>query len=351
MSGSFQILEAGDKAQSFVWNSLVNGFFGSEPMLRPEYAALFAAEGDAPFCFAQRFAGGVMIYPFILRRAGGEFCDITTPYGYGGPTLAGKATLDETEGFWELAGQWLRGRNAVSEFIRFSLFTGQETGYPGELAVTARNVVCNLGRNIETIWMDFEHKVRKNVNRARTLGVTVETDTTGERLDDFLTIYTATLDRRGAQPSYYFDRAFFQRIHGLAGGFLYFFACFGGKPVSAELVLISDDNIYSYLGGTLDEFYCCRPNDFLKYHIIRWGVEHGRRNFILGGGYHDDDGIFCYKKSFAPQGIVPYCTGRRVLLSDDYAALSQARERQAAAAGNVLDHTFFPLYRAPEVTA
>ena len=34
---------------------------------------------------------------------------------------------------------------------------------------------------------------------------------------------------------------------------------------------------------------------------------------MLGGGYGADDGIFRYKRSFAPHGLVPFFVGRRVL--------------------------------------
>ena len=32
---------------------------------------------------------------------------------------------------------------------------------------------------------------------------------------------------------------------------------------------------------------------------------------VLGGGYGADDGIFRYKRSFAPHGLVPFFVGRR----------------------------------------
>ena len=99
------------------------------------------------------------------------------------------------------------------------------------------------------------------------------------------------------------------------------------------------DTMYSYLGGTDEEYFAYRPNDFLKYHIIRWGFEHGYRQFVLGGGYGADDGIFRYKKSFAPEGIVRFYTGQAVFDSTGYDALCALRT-------DLPNSGFFPRYRA-----
>ena len=60
---------------------------------------------------------------------------------------------------------------------------------------------------------------------------------------------------------------------------------------------------------------------------------------MLGGGYEHDDGIFHYKRSFAPHGLVPFYTGSRVLEPELYAELTE----RAGASG---DGAFFPAYRA-----
>ena len=52
-----------------------------------------------------------------------------------------------------------------------------------------------------------------------------------------------------------------------------------------------------------------------------------------------DDGIFRYKRSFAPHGLVPFFVGRRVLEPELYAELTER-------AGGASDGAFFPAYRA-----
>ena len=89
--------------------------------------------------------------------------------------------------------------------------------------------------------MDVDHKVRKNVKKARRSGVSVELETEGARLDDFLRLYEHTLDRREAPERYRFSRTFFESIHAqLSGQFVYAHALRDERVVSSELALVSE---------------------------------------------------------------------------------------------------------------
>jgi lipid II:glycine glycyltransferase (peptidoglycan interpeptide bridge formation enzyme) len=187
--------------------------------------------------------------------------------------------------------------------------------------------------------MDFEHKVRKNVKRARRSGVRVELDEDGARLDDFVRIYEHTLERRDAPAGYRFPRGFFERIGArLRGQFVYVHALHEGRVVSSELALVSERNVYSFLGGTDADAYELRPNDLLKHELILWAKRAGKRRFVLGGGYRPDDGIFRYKRSFAPRSLVAFEVGHRILDAPLYREL-------CARAGVGEAGAFFPAYR------
>ena len=285
----------------------------------PEYVSLYEGE---PLCAV---ADGVL-YPFLLRS---DPADIVTPYGYGGAFRTGEADADA---FWAAFDEWAAEQGVVSELVRFSLFPEQLLPYPGERERRLTNVVRDLGGDP---WMDFEHKVRKNVKKARRSGLRFEADETGERLDDFLRLYEHTLERRGADARYRFPRAFFERIRDrLAGHVVFGHVLADGRMVSSELVLLSAETAYSFLGGTDESAYELRPNDLLKVELFEWARAAGKRRFVLGGGHREDDGIFRYKRSFAPHGLVPFEIGMRVFDEARYAELS---------AGRQTDH--FPPYR------
>ncbi len=106
-------------------------------------------------------------------------------------------------------------------------------------------------------------------------------------------------------------------------------------------MLCSEKYVYSFLGGTLEEFYPMRPNELLKCEIIKWSQETEHSAFILGGGYGGNDGIYRYKKSFAPGSDVPFYVGRFVHNRKIYDKLVDMRRQQGE-----LNSNFFPLYRA-----
>ena len=181
--------------------------------------------------------------------------------------------------------------------------------------------------------------VRKNVKRAEKYQLSFVLAHTKDRIDDFLKIYYGTMDRRNAEKKYYFDKKFFQAIDlKMKDNNRVFFVSYEGKPVSTELVLISEENIYSYLGGTNPDYFEMRPNDFLKAKIIEWGHENGYKNYILGGGYGKEDGIYRYKKSFAPDGIKEFKIGSRVLNEEKYREICIQK-------GVEVKDDFIPAYR------
>ena len=319
------------------WLELWSAWPEREPHAHPGYAALFEDEHTRATCAAWRSDEGCVLYPFLLRDLRRDpfhmkAADIVTPYGYGGAFSWG----GRVSRFWPAFDEWARGENVVSEFVRFALFEDELLPYPGEREQRLVNVVRDLEPSADELWMDAEHKVRKNVKKARRAGVRVDFDPSGERLDDFLRLYAHTLDRRDAPARYRFERDFFER---LPEPHLYVHALHEDRVVSSELVLLSERSGYSFLGGTDSDAYDVRPNDLLKWELILRLKEQGKRRFVLGGGYRDDNGIFRYKRSFAPDGLVPFFVGRRILQPELY------RELTARAGADATD--FFPAYRAP----
>ena len=91
-----------------------------------------------------------------------------------------------------------------------------------------------------------------------------------------------------------------------------------------------------------------RPNNFLKHEIIKWGIENGKSNFILGGGYKKDDGIFKYKQAMAPNGEHPFYLAKVIHDEDMYEALVKKKlkwKEKHVKDADVQDD-FFPKYRA-----
>jgi hypothetical protein len=350
-----QIWSARDTAGGARWREVQRAWPGREVFAHPAYVDLFAGPGGEPMAAYAETDSGPVLYPFILRPVdaagpGPAFFDITSAYGYAGAYCPAPVDEADAKQFWSAFDEFCRDRRVVSEFTRLSLFDAERLAHPGRVQPRLVNVVRDLRVSGDELWRGVEHKVRKNVNKARREGVIIEVDEDGARLDDFMRIYAGTMDRRGAAPGFYFPREFFETIvREMPGQFVFFHALHGGRVVSTELVLASARTLYSYLGGTDRDAFDLRPNDLLKLEICRWGGERGRWRFVLGGGHTPDDGIFRYKRAFAPDGLVDFCVGTRVLDERAHERLSRAHRAEGLRRDGSWrpDPLFFPGYRCP----
>jgi hypothetical protein len=351
---TWSVLDSADPDEAALWLELWNEWPAREVSAHPSYLAMFAKPAQKSLCAIWRTAECTILFPFHLRRISDESWaassggwDLASPYGYGGPFSWGTTTAG-VEAFWEAFDRWAIQAGIVSAFARLSLFPDEVAPMlRGEVAVAQMNVVRDLAVDDEALRRSYEHKVRKNINRAIASGLRVEFDPDGSRLDEFLSVYLATMERRDAAGSYYFDRAFFARVCGdLPGQFVFAHVLLEDRVVSTELVLLSATHAYSFLGGTMSDSFHLRPNDLLKHEVARWVRDHGRAAYVLGGGYGGEDGIYRYKRSFAPLGEREFKVWRYVVNPGEYERLVQARI-DAADAGHPWEPqpAYFPSYR------
>ncbi len=332
------------------WNSIVRSFSDYDVFYLPEYSKAFSIENPkngVPLLLFYEDGDDRAINVVLKRDVAldehllgkvkqNKYYDLITPYGYGG--------------FWGNISNWDKlnhaywkyclDNNYICEFVRFELFNDYHNHYDGIVETRTHNVVRSLLMPLDDMWMDFKQKVRKNVKKANAKNVTCIIENTDEHLDDFLHIYYSTMNRTTAKDEYYFSKQFFQNLNKMKNNIMYFHALYNGKIISTELVIYGSENCYSYLGGTDCEYFDVRPNDYLKYEIIKWAKGKGLKNFVLGGGYGADDGIFQYKLCLAPNGLYDFYIGRKVIDQTSYDNLVKVRDN------NSIDNKYFPLYRS-----
>ena len=319
----------------------------------PNYAKVYKdIDGDSDtFVFDSPY--GKITYTYILRKIkwpidGQTYFDIVTPYGYGGPYCENVTDMQQLmAAYREAFTKHCVEHNIICEFHRFHLFDNVDfrENYFGETIELSANVVVNTKGDFENdIWNRYDRKVRKNVRKAESNGLEIIIEGNTNHLDDFLNIYDLTMDRNNADSYYYFGKEYFLNIERLlSDNFMYFHVVKDGKIISTELVLCSEKYAYSFLGGTLADYYEYRPNDYLKNEILKWCNRTGREKFILGGGYHKDDGIYKYKRCFTPDPDVMFYIGRYIFNQEVY---DKAVEMRAKDDPNFDKETgYFPKYR------
>lgn len=336
--------------QTEMWDAVVKSFSNFDVFYLNGYARTFQLNGDGEPLLFYYDDGDTRGINVVMKRDVHDFgmfgaalekdCwfDLSTPYGYGGFWTEGE-NYDAINSAYD---EYCREQGYICEFVRFHLLSSYHKHYNGICEPRTHNIVRTLDISAEEMLMDFEHKVRKNIKRARQNEIEIIIDEKCRRLEDFLGIYYRTMERREAERNYFFTRDFFETLSTMEDCCAYVYALYKGKAISAELVIFGTENCYSFMGGTDQEYFYLRPNDYLKFETMMWAREKGFKKYVLGGGYGSDDGIYNYKKSFAPNGICDFYVGKKIFDACRYEKLMNIRKSQF---GRDMNTNYFPQYR------
>lgn len=291
----------------------------------------------------------LVLLPFLIRKIYHEkketgYFDIISPYGLVGPVMRGEIDRKTMKQFWEQVDEWYRQNNVVSEFIRFN-FDNNYKGFTGSRIPTSK-MVCGKILPRKEQWKNFKPKVRNNVRKAWSYDLKCKVyhrNIDMATIEGFYRIYENTMTRHNAESRYHYSLEFFANFiqnnpESCALAVVYK----ENIEISVELLLLTREVVFSFLGGTDEAYFHTRPNDLLKFEVIKWSRVNGYKYYFLGGGKVEDDSLYHYKKRFFPKDKdLTFYTGRKILNEDIY----QTLVRNSPNALKVESNQFFPLYR------
>lgn len=294
-----------------------------------------------------------ILMPFILRKIpytvnNTTYYDVISPYGYSGPLFNKDMSRGYLITFWEQVDSWYKKNNVVSEFIRFSLNNNFQF-YSGVLIPTLSNV-RGVILDEETQWNNLKQKVRTNCRKAIANNLKIEIaykNVQNADVERFYNIYISTMKRVNANTDYFYSLEYFKNIARLSKDKIAFVFIYKDDiAISTELILIAGDTLYSYLGGTLMDYFKLRPNDFLKVEVMKWARKNNFKYYNLGGGREDFDNLYRYKKSFFPNDDdVIFYTGRTIVNKTIYHELEKITNTIPENNADKNKISFFPSYR------
>ncbi len=299
----------------------------------------------------------IVVMPFYVRDilVKGKktpYKDVTSPYGYSGPLFdVGELDTQILKRFWKEVDHWYQEKNIISEFVRFSLNENHKE-YSGELIPSLKNVKGVILEEEEQ-WSNFKPKVRNNHRKSTQEDIQIQifnAPISLEVIKDFYDIYIQTMQRINAHDQYFFYIDYFINfISENPDSAIIAIVYKESVPISTELILKDKNTLFSYLGGTLSEYFYTRPNDFLKIEIMKWARDNEYKYYILGGGRVDGDGLYKYKKSFFPKDEdIIYCTGRKIINQEVYKELVLEYDITDIEEPDNIKKNHFPLYRRNE---
>lgn len=274
---------------------------------------------DEVLCATMTSEASVVLYPFVKRNLAiltgcstfADLYDITSLYGRGG-IVGSIAALRDIAPFHTAMGVYCRENAIVCGFDRFHPIIANDVCAAPEAKIMEVGgfVVVDMRPEMGEIEKTFKHSLRKHLRKAERNGISCFAESNCDHLKDFLDIYYHTMDRNSALGFYYFSEEYFVTLNReMPGQFHFFYAVAGENIISCELVLHHGKYCHSFLGGTKQEAMPLCANQILKREIISFLKDRGCEYFLLGGGASPYDGIFDFKKAYAPEGVLPSRVG------------------------------------------
>jgi hypothetical protein len=354
---SFEVLDSSRTAE---WNTYISRLADKDIYFSAEYCRLYEVEGEQRAeLFVYKRDGLVIAYPYLLRcithlpalrelGLKGEWYDISTPYGYGGPITNAPTGTEREElyrSFDAAFSAFCRERNILTEFVRFHPMIENAFDYSAVESQLIRNTAyidLTVGSETELI-RRYCRNHKTNLRKWSSSPLTVtHTDQIADRMDTFAHLYYGTLIDLRADPFYYFPQTFLEDTCRLLKGRLELFEVWhGDTTIAACLIMHESPRMHYHLSGWNRDYLHWAPTKMLIHSAALWGMEAGIQQFHLGGGYSGNDSLYLFKKGFGVHNELNYYLGKRVFDTELY---NQIRSRNADA---LQDSTYFPIYRDP----
>ena len=306
-----------------------------------------ARQGHRPAAFLFERDGRFFLLPLLLQRIpGSDRLDCASPYGYPGPLADPEAGDGFVAGACRALVDTLSSAGVVAAFVRLHPLLSPRAALlePGAAVRHGETVAVDLRRTEEELWSETRSGHRNEINRARRHGLTVRFDEAWRHLDDFVRLYHRTMERVGAERSYFFSEEYFRSMRRRLPGRVHLAVVLEEeRPAGAGVFLTAGGIVQYHLSGTADEYARRHPTKLLLDGARRWARENGYDWLHLGGGLGGrNDRLFDFKSGFSRHRF-PFHTWRLVVDEQAYAALAGRRlgDDDEPADG------FFPAYRAP----
>lgn len=338
--------------ESEKWDQIVTAFVNYDVYYLSGYVKAFKIHGDGEpllFYYDNGEIRGINVvmkrdislckyFDDILPR--NTYFDFSTPYGYGGWLIEGKA--EDNKSLFEEYENWCKNNNIVSEFVRFHPVLDNAQFSRNDYEVTdLGNTVCLDVSDPETIWANITSKNRNVIRKAEKSGVKIHISDKPEIYDKFTEIYNKTMQHDNADEYYYFPKEFYDSIReDLSDKAKVFYAEIEGNIIAASIIFIENGKLNYHLSGSVFEYRNFAPSNLLLYKAALYGCENACSTFHLGGGVGSgEDSLFKFKKSFYRcDDLKRFSIGKKIFNKEKYEELTEIR-------GEV-ERNFFPKYRA-----
>ena len=280
------------------WNTQVHSFKDWDVYFLCEYAVSLMLHGDGfPYLFLFEDSKMRMAYVMMLN-------DLSNEDAFKKTFEEGKYNKNSILKFVKEMELYCRKNNIVSQFFRFAPWMNNQSVLEGACKkILLKKTIYMDTRYDVDIMRNMDTKNRNMVRKALKNGVYVVQDQ-GRYLNEFIDIYTETMERDKADRYYFFNKDYYEfLIREMPENVRFFYAYMNGKMISCAIILYSDR--------------------YAHYHLS--GMRTDSRQ--LGGGVEGEDSLYRFKKQFNKYGQLNYWIGSNIFISEKFNELVEKRKK------------------------
>lgn len=145
------------------------------------------------------------------------------------------------------------------------------------------NFIINLNQSEDALWAQIHKPRRKNISKAEKAGVTIEEIVSQDQIPTFYNLLIETY--AGVKVPLADISLFESSFHHLVprGMAKFYLARYEGEYIGARAVLLYKNSIYDWYAGAATDALSLCPNEYLVWHILKWGIENNYSSFDFGG--------------------------------------------------------------------
>lgn len=269
------------------WQQILDIFNLKDIYFARDYliSALKLDPGEAMLFYYMDEAGhGEIIYPFIKRQIktdDRDYCDITSPFGYGGPVLKIKNDAEKlVSNFLDSFSKYCTRERISAEYIRFHPSLNNSYYFRSMMKLIPVYDTYTLQLNS---YLKDGNKKQMNSD-FQDQGFSFRKLGTVQHMFDFLVLYYSTIRQADEKNSYYFfTNDYFENLVSSLGPNLQLFGLYKqNKLIAAAYVLVKDGTIYHHLSGIGESEIHIEAEIELLNQIAEWGVHNGFHSFHIG---------------------------------------------------------------------
>lgn len=352
------------------WDDIVRSFKNYDVYYLSGYSKAFKLHGDGEPTLFYYENHNIRAMNVVMKRdiekderfsgklPENSYFDMTTPYGYGGFLIEGKATEDSLRHLDAEYSALCKSKSIISEFVRFHPLLKNSEILEGvyDISMLGKTISMNLDSK-ENILSGMTSRDRGKVRKVQKLGGEIFWGRDAELYREFIQLYNVTMDKNNAKNYYYFGQDFYDSIlKDLKYNALMFYAVYQGKKIAMSIILLANQQMHYHLGASDIDYRHLAPTNFLFYETACWGCENGYKTFHLGGGLgSSEDSLYKFKSAFNRKSDNTFAIGRKIFDEEKYEELINMRKSEVLRTCDAKNSTelsadadtdYFPKYRA-----